>query len=41
MTTEAKMFCTAMLTLVCIGALVETNGDVGIGWFIFGLILIW
>ena len=40
-TTAVKIAITVILALVCSISMVATHGQSGIGWFIFGLMLIW
>jgi hypothetical protein len=38
---EQKQFLTLILAAVCSVSMIMTKGESGIGWFIFGLVIIW
>lgn len=37
----ARLIATGCLTIVCTASLYMTKGEIGIGWFIFGLLIVW
>lgn len=39
--TDGKMIATIILAFVCLMLMKHTHGEHGIGWFVFGLMVIW
>ena len=36
-----NLIISILLLIICTVSMIVSNGETGIGWFIFGLILIW